>query len=264
MAYYTINGLTGEADKSAHYKTMDIYQTFQNMGLNQKQTAVYLAVLELGQASVGQIANKSAVKRPTCYVVLGELEKKGFASKLVKKDTTLYTAAHPKKLLTEAELQIKELKTIIPQLESLFGKDDEKPRVAVYEGKEQLDIAYDESFAVKGEILYMSTLKLSQEVFQKTFRKMDLITLSENYRMRELVDESEEGRKYMEKVKGPFRDVRMIPKAFLPFEVDIGIFGNKVLITSLKKEYFTVSLQSAEINRAFRSMFEAMWRLSVV
>jgi sugar-specific transcriptional regulator TrmB len=241
---------------------MDINQTFQNLGLNQKQTAIYLAVLELGQASVGQIAKKSAVKRPTCYVVFDELEKKGFVSKLVKKDTTLYMAEHPKKLLTEAELQVKELKTIIPQLESLFRKDDEKPRVAVYEGKEQLDIAYDESFAVSGEVLYMSTLKLSQEVFQKTFRKMDLINLSENYRMRELVDESDEGRKYMEKVKGPFRDVRMIPKEFLPFEVDIGIFGNKVLVTSLKQEYFTVSMQSPEINKAFRQLFEAMWQLS--
>ncbi len=241
---------------------MDILDTFKNLGLNQKQTAIYLAALELGQASVGHIALKSGVKRPTCYVVLTELEQKGFVSKLVKKDTTLYTAEHPKKLLTEAELQVKELKTIMPQLESLFRKSDEKPRVAIYEGKEQLDIAYDESFTVKGEILYMSTLKLSQEVFQKTFRKMDLIPLSENYKMRELVDESEEGQKYMDRVKANFRNVRMIPKEFLPFEVDIGIFGNKVLITSLKQEYFTVSIQSPQINQAFRMLFEGLWRIS--
>ena len=56
----------------------------------------------------------------------------------------------------------------------------------------------------------------------------------------------------------------MIPKEFLPFEVDIGIFGNKVLITSLKKEYFTVSLQSAEISQAFRHMFEVMWIISII
>ena len=241
---------------------MDINQTFQNLGLNQKQTAIYLAALELGQASVGQIAGKSGVKRPTCYVVLGELEKKGFVSKIVKKDTTLYSAEHPKKLLTEAELQVKELKTIVPQLESLFQKDTEKPKVAIYEGKQQLDIAYDESFAVKGEILYMSTLKLSQEVFERTFRKMDLIPLSQNYHMRELVDESEEGEKYLKKVKDQFRNVRMIPKELLPFEVDIGIFGNKVLITSLKKEYFTVSIQSSEINQAFRVLFEGLWKIS--
>ncbi len=109
----------------------------------------------------------------------------------------------------------------------------------------------------------MSTLGLSQEVFKKTFRKMDMIPLSENYHMRELVDESPEGRAYAEKVKNNFRQVKLIPKTFLPFEVDIGIFADKVLITSLKKEYFTVSIESAEISRAFRQLFEAMWQLSL-
>ncbi len=242
---------------------MDINQTFQNLGLNQKQTAIYLAVLELGEASVVKIAKKSGIKRPTCYVVLDELEKKGYVSKLVKKDTTVFFAEHPKKLLTEAELQVKELKNIVPQLESLFQKDSQKPKVAIYEGKEQLGRAYDESFAVQGEILYMSTLRLSQAVFEKTFRKMDIIQLSENYKMRELVDESEEGKLYVQKYSSEYRKIKMIPKKFLPFEVDIGIFGNKVLITSLKQEYFTVSMQSQEINTAFRNMFEAMWQVSV-
>lgn len=241
---------------------MDIKETFQNLGLNEKQSAVYLVALELGEGSVADISKKSGIKRPTCYVVLGELEKKGFVSKEIKPNTTWYVPEHPKKLLTEAQLKMKELQSVIPQLESLFQKDSGKPRVMMYEGKGELDRAYDESFIAKGEVLYMSTLKLSQEVFRRTFRKMDIIPLSENYRMRELVDDSPEAREYISKVSNQYRQVRIIPRAFLPFEIDIGIFGNRVLITSVKKEFFTVSIESPEIAQAFRQLFEAMWKLS--
>lgn len=52
------------------------------------------------------------------------------------------------------------------------------------------------------------------------------------------------------------------PKEFLPFQMDIGIFGNTVLITSVKKEYFTVKIESEEIAHGYRALFEAMWRIS--
>lgn len=241
---------------------MEIRDIFKNLGLTDKEITVYLALIELGEASVAKIAGKATIKRPTCYVVLSELEKKGYVSRVPKQKAILFVAQHPRKLLTEAELQVKELQIIVPQLESLFQKGGDKPRVAIYEGKEKLDSAYDESFIVKGEVLYMSTLKLSQAVFERTFRKMDSVKLSKDYRMRELVDESEEGLAYIKKNQSEFRQIRMIPEELLPFEVDIGIFANKVLITSLKKEFFTVSIQSNEINQAFRALFEGFWRIA--
>jgi hypothetical protein len=44
-----------------------------------------------------------------------------------------------------------------------------------------------------------------------------------------------------------------------PLEADIGIFGSHVLITSVKKEYFTIDIESKEIARAFRTIFEMVW-----
>jgi len=38
-----------------------------------------------------------------------------------------------------------------------------------------------------------------------------------------------------------------------------GIFGNHTLITSVKKEYFTIDIESKEIAKAFRTIFEMMW-----
>lgn len=239
---------------------MDPKDALRDLGLEPKEIAVYLALLELGEATILQISNKANVKRPTAYLVLGVLEEKGLVSRVLKGRKTLYSPQHPQKLITEAELRLKELTEIMPQLESVFHKKGGKARVMIYEGKEQLDRAYDEMFVTKGEVMYMSTITLSFEAFPRTFKKIEYVIWGPDFRARELVDESEEGRKYAERVRGPYRQVKFIPKEMLPFDIDIGIFGNKVLITQAKKEYFTVVIESDEISRAFRTIFEVMWK----
>lgn len=239
---------------------MTIPDTLKNLGLEQKEAVIYLALLELGEATILTISQKSSIKRPTAYLVLRSLEEKGFVSRIVRGKKTLFSAQHPKKLLTEAELRLKELQEIVPQLESLFHREEGRPRVMIYEGKSELDRAYDESFIAKGEIIYMGTLGLSMGVFPRTFKKVEFVTPSPEFRIRELVDESEESRKYADEVRGPYHGVRFIPKELLPFEVDIGVFGNRTLISSVKKEYFTIGIESEEITRAFRTIFEVMWR----
>lgn len=237
-----------------------VEDTLRNLGLSQKEASVYLALIELGEATALEIAKRSGVKRPTCYVILQELQGKGFVSRIFAAKKTLFSAQHPRKLVTEAELRLTELKEAMPQLESLLHNEEDRPRVKMYEGKEELDRAYDEWFVAKGEILYMGTLKLSMEVFPKTFRKAGYAPLSEDFKVRELLDESEETREYAKKVEGPYRKVRFMSKGLLPFEADIGVFGNHTLITSVKKEYFTIDIESTEIANAFRTILEVMWQ----
>lgn len=241
---------------------MAIPDTLKHLGLEQKEAGIYLALLELGEATILEISKKSGIKRPTAYVVLKSLEENGFVSRVVRGKRTLFSPQHPRKLVTEAELRLKELQEVVPQLESLFHREEGRPRVMMYEGKEQLDRAYDESFLAKGEILYMGTLGLSMEAFPRTFKKTEYVALSPEFQIRELVDESEESRRYVEKIRGPYHGVRFIPKELLPFEVDIGVFGNRTLISSVRKEYFTISIVSDEIAQAFRTIFEVMWLAS--
>lgn len=238
---------------------MAIQEVLQDLGLEKKEVSVYVSLLELGESTVLSIAQKSGIKRPTAYVVLQLLEQKGFVSRVIKGKKTFFIPQHPQKLVTETELRLKELKASMPQLEALFHKEEGKPRVVMYEGRENLDRAFDEVFVVKGESLYMGTLKLSQEAFPRTFKKISYTTLSPDFKMREFIDDSDESREYARAVGGPYHKIRLMPKEFLPFEIDVGIFGNRTLITSVKKEFFTISIESEEISKAFRTIFEVMW-----
>ncbi len=232
------------------------------LGLEQKEILAYLGLLELGEGTVQDIAKKSNIKRPTAYLVLAALESKGFVNKTLRGKKTYYAPQHPQKLITEAELRLRELRETVPQLETLLQKGSGRPRITIYEGKERLDMAFDEMFVAKGENMYMGTLALSADTLPRTYRKLSYAELSSQFHIRELIDDSEQSRKYAAEVQKEFREIRFLPKEFLPFEVDIGIFGNKVLITSVKKEYFTVALESDEIHAAFQSIFSAIWNIA--
>lgn len=246
--------------KLAYTGRMSAQDTLKNLGLEDKEIRAYLALLELGEASILAISQKSGLKRPTTYLVIHSLEERGLASRVMRGKKIFFVPQHPQKLVTETELRLKELQEVVPQLESLFHKEEGRPRVMIYEGREALDRAYDEMFVVKGEAVFMSTIKFSMELFPRTFKKFQYITFSEKFRMRELADESEEGKRYANEFRGPYREIRFIPKEFLPFEIDLGIFGNRALITSVKKEFFTVSIESEEIARAFRIIFDIAWQ----
>lgn len=238
-------------------------EALHGLGLEDKEIRIYTSLLELGEATVLTLSKKAGIKRPTAYIVLQSLEEKGLVTKTVRGKKSFFLAQHPKKLVSEAEFRLKELKEIVPQLETLFIGGTGKPRVTIYEGKERLDQSADEIFITMGEVVYMGTLKLSQEAFPRTFKKInEYATLSPEFMIRELIDESEENIGYKNRYRSQYRDIRFIPKELLPFEVDICVFGSRTLITSVTKEYFTISIESKEIAQSFKTLFEVMWKIA--
>ncbi len=241
---------------------MSPQETLAQLGLDEKEISVYMGLLELGEATILTISKKTGVKRPTAYLILEALERRGLATKVAKGKKTLFVAQHPKKILTEAEVRLKQLKEVMPQFEAMMQRSDDRPRVKIYEGKDALDRAYDDAFIVKGEMLFMSNIEVTEDVYAKTLQKFDYIAYSKDFCIRELIIENEASKKYAAKNNGQYRRINFLPQEFGLFTTDIGIYGNNVVITSGKKEYFCVRIESPEIADAFRAMFEAVWRLS--
>ena len=59
---------------------METQTQLKKLGLTEKEAKLYINALELGSFSVMGIAHKSGIKRPTCYLILDELVKKGLVS----------------------------------------------------------------------------------------------------------------------------------------------------------------------------------------
>ena len=117
---------------------MAIESTLNKLGFNQKEIDVYLALLQFGASSMTGIANQTKLKRPTCYLVIENLLKRGLISIIKKGSTTLYLAERPKKILSLLKSHEQELEQTLPELEALYNSPKHKPKIYILEGKEGL------------------------------------------------------------------------------------------------------------------------------
>lgn len=241
---------------------MGTKETLTGIGLNEKEADAYLSLLELGEGTCATIAEKAGLKRPTTYLVLRELAKRGFVLEFKRGKKTYFTAQDPKKFVSDAELRLNNLRELVPILRTLYKKEN-KPRITIYEGKEKIQKIYDDVFITKGEILFISPLSLAYSAFPGIFNLADYATYSENFRFRELMDDSPKSREYKKRVERPFRTVKFMPKELNQFESEIAIFGDRVIINSIKDEYFSIGIESPHLARAFRSIYEVLWKNAI-
>ncbi len=122
---------------------MEIQTLLRNFGLSDKETSVYLALIELGPSSVRSIAEKAGINRGTTYDILRSLISDGLATYYHKQTKQFFVAEPPEKLMGALEnreeklLAVKkELKDNLPRLQAIFERNGNRPAVKFYEGEQ--------------------------------------------------------------------------------------------------------------------------------
>ena len=115
----------------------DMKKLLENLGFTQKETEVYLALIEFGNQPASQIARKTGYPKSTVLFLFDNLLKKGYIRKS-NKGRIQYFYADPKDLKNEKEKQLhEEKKTLdkaIPLLNEFKTPFSSEPKVTFYEG----------------------------------------------------------------------------------------------------------------------------------
>lgn len=250
----------------------------QKIGLSDKDAEVYLACLELGTQPASVIAKKAGLKRPTTYLILEGLLKRGLVSEYTGSNVKYFTAVSPEYLLNYVEKQRRELTShqreleqFLPQFQSLSNPYSLSPKVRFYEGIEGIERAMDDTLtANKTEILSFSSM-------DRWFAREDLKSYIESYGrqrsidkkipLRGIVMDTPLARKYLEEDytgDSTVTQTRWFPKDISLFHNEINIYDNKVAICSLgRHELLGIIIESDEIAESQRSIFELAWRASI-
>src|SRR3989339_1834872 len=122
----------------------EIINQIREAGLEPKEAKIYLAVLELGKATITDVAKKSKVKRTTIYEYLDNLVEMGLVGKTVKGKRIFYIAEDPKKLIYILENKKKKVALALPALQEIFSASFSRPKVRFYEGIEGMRNIYNE------------------------------------------------------------------------------------------------------------------------
>lgn len=125
----------------------------EEIGLSEKESQIYLALLQVDSESIQDLAKRTGINRTTVYPVLETLEKKGLVSEVQKGKKVEYVAAPPERIETFVERQkvvleerAERLKDIIPQIKSIQRESGEKPIVKYFEGREGAIAAHEEFY----------------------------------------------------------------------------------------------------------------------
>lgn len=138
---------------------MDIKNTqlLQNIGFTQGEIKVYLALLSLGETTVGPISKEAEVTHAKIYPILYKLIKKGLVSQISKKGRKYFSPSPPNSLLEfvnkkqrELQEEKEQIKELIPKLTAKQKTKKEPQQARVFEGFHGLRNLFQELFEQEG------------------------------------------------------------------------------------------------------------------
>ncbi len=241
---------------------MDAKYALKQFGLTGKKADVYLATLELGSASVIDIAQKAAIKRTTCYDVLLDLSNDGLVSQTKTGKKRHFVGEDPDKILRSLKNKERLFSEILPELQSIHNSKAQKPKIRYYEGKAGLKDVYEDTLIGGSEILIFGSYDvvnalgadwaedyLKKRVAKKISAKA-ILPGSDN-----LIKE------YISKDKEQLRASKLISPKKYPFSIEINIYAKNKLALISSKEEIALIIEGAEIHKTLRLMFELIWDL---
>lgn len=241
---------------------MSIDQVLVQIGLQETEAKFYLAALELGQASVRDIAAKAGISRTNAYDVFSRLLEQGLVTQVgAAANKTMLVAAEPPDQLTELlDARRRKLDGLLPELRSLHNGASGKPRVRFYQGLDGIKLVLNDTLTARDKKL-LGILSM-RELYEVPGRAW----------MDDLVRRRIDAGVYLRVIRSPVKDIANVwPQSAVDlrevrfasphfvFTMTSYIYDNKVAIISSRRENFAMTIESEEFAMMQRNLFEVSW-----
>ena len=125
----------------------DTLELIRNLGLSEKAAKIYLASLELGEATIQDLARRAKVKRTTIYYLLEELSDAGALIETERNKKTFYIAEEPRNVLKRVKEKLWDFEQSLEELESKKHSVFKRPRLYFLYGPNGFKKIWDMIFA---------------------------------------------------------------------------------------------------------------------
>ncbi|MFH0854249.1 MAG: helix-turn-helix domain-containing protein [bacterium] len=241
----------------------------QSLNFSEKETFVYMALLELGSAKAIEISKKTNLNRTTVYDLMESLMQKGLISKYKKGSNTFFNALEPERLITYLdrekeekmkiiERQKKKVKELLPQLMSLENIASTKPRVQFFEGEKGMREAYEDTLTSKEIILAFANLETMYEGLPNFFPEYFKRRSAKKIFIRAIIPRNKLSVERVKVNQEEMRDTRFLPEEKMSFSPEVNIYNNKMLIASWK-EKMAIIIESKELADLQKLAFNILW-----
>jgi len=235
----------------------------QELGLNEKQARVYLALVEIGSGTAYAIAKQAKIKRPTTYLILEELRNKGVVLKVPHKKNQVFIAKNPNELFIEQEEKIKHAKRALPELLARAAKDSNKVTTYLFEGKDGVRQALNYGIeALEGKELlcyYAKSEKGSEHIPKMYFDHYHALN-THKVKIRGFAPEHHSNKIFREMDKISKREVISLHESEFSPNVSVQIADNFVRVL-LHKNSEALIVENKEFAYLMKQVFELVWKV---
>lgn len=238
--------------------------TLQTFGFGEKETTVYIALLELGKGTVTQISRKAGINRTTGYDILSSLSNKGLATISGKEPKSEFSAEPPeavisylKKAAEQMAEYIKKAEGLIPELTLLHAKQN-RQKIKFYEGLEGLQQVYEDTLTSTEIIRAYASVDDVHKALPNYFPEYYKRRAQKGIAIRAIFPKTEASTELARHNSEEKREVAFVPKEKYDFSPEINIYDNKVMIASWR-EKLGVIIESQEIADAMKKIYELAW-----
>lgn len=232
-----------------------------SLGLSKSETAVYLAALELGEASVQELARKAGVKRTSIYNFIDKLKDRQILFETKKKRRSVFSAAHPHQLLELEKLRLKELEHAMPMLLAINNRSARKPRVTFHEGIEGIKEVYNDMLNQRKPVICWSDQKHMWPTLGKEYCEyFPSERAKRGIPIRMIATDTPENRRYATKDQQLLRDTKFISSSS-DLRTEINVYGDRTILASFRSAPpFAVLIEDQDIASTMRVSWEELWK----
>ena len=239
-----------------------LQKELEKLGFDEKEAKLYLALLELGEAGIIDIARKSNLKRTTVYHILDSLKLRGLVSQVRNGKKIRYLAEDPRSIGNELKERERIFNKTLPSLMSIANIFDKKPSIKYYEGLNGIKEVYrDELTCGKSEEMLAWRAESYQDIGDDFFYDYyQPGRIKNRIKVRVIAPDNEYIRNEKKEDEIRLREIRLADLEPIFAELEITMYAkNKTSIKSFHDK-FALIIESKALFNTLKNIFELQWR----
>ncbi|MFA5048180.1 MAG: helix-turn-helix domain-containing protein [Patescibacteria group bacterium] len=246
-----------------------VMDLLKELGLSDKESLIYVALLKEGSAKAVTVARKTGINRTTVYDLFDSLLQRGLIGKSRKKAAVYFNALGPKHLLTYLDrekeekakiidLQKQKVEELLPAIISLQNQATTKPKVMFFEGEKGMREAYEDTLNSKETILAYANVATMNEGLPNFFPEYYKRRAAKKIFIKGIMPQNGLNIERSKFNQEEMRDVRFLPSPESTFSPEVNIYNNIILIVSWK-EKMALIIESKELADLQKVIFNLLW-----
>ncbi len=236
----------------------------KEIGLNEKEAKVYIALLKLGKSSTQIISKETGINRISLYDILNYLIEKGFANLIIENKIKHFFAISPKNILNKIKEKQKKFEEIVPELEKLEKNEKKLSEVKIFQGEKVIDIINEDIFKNKDfELLSYGPYFLINEMQKYTTINYMKRRIENNINAKVISDEKLLQNPFLKKKEYNIITEIKTNKKIAEIKSWHYLYNNKYSILSIKDNSFiAIIIEDKTIFEDQKKIFEILWKNS--